>query len=123
MRNNIEHNKTHFIENLFVMIENAKFDLEFSNINEINFNRKVTNLIEKTDEELKYLWFNFDDIIQFRLKTNHKLFISTIMELIDDGWNELADYVCKISPYNQINIWFKYTDLELLEWVKKRASK
>ena len=111
----IESNKKHFFDNLSIMIENWKFEWEY--------NRKVTNLIDKTNEELLGLGFDIKDVIQFRLKLNHQSFVWSLMEWIEKWDGELTNYVCKLAPYQLINIWFKYPDLDLIGWCKRRAGK
>ena len=128
----IESNKKHFFDNLFIMIENWKFEWEY--------NRKVTNLIDKSNTELLVMWFdikdiidfrlktenkslNIEEIIQFELKTSHQSFVWSLMEWIEKWDGELTNYVCKLAPYQLINIWFKYPDLDLIGWCKRRAGK
>ena len=136
--NEILINKKGYLLNLFTMIDNWYF--------ESKFNKKVINIVKKTNEELLNMWFTLEDINEIRLQTSEEVliknwftmkdlcifdiskdrgkFVVKIMNLLEN-WkeSEVKDYICKISNYVKLELWLKMSDLDLIEGSNERWKK
>jgi len=127
-----------YLSNLFTMIDNWFFEWKM--------NKKVINIIKKSDEELSEMWFTKDDISKIRIKTsmknlkknwfdikelcifeiskNRKKFVIKIMDLLENNKNsEIKEFICNLADYKKIELWLEMPDLDLINWAKKRGEK
>ena len=119
-------NQEHFIWNMLQMIDNWNVNEKLW-IWEWKYNKKVRNFISKSDWELLKLWITPENIIQIRIKTWKRNYISNLLELIEINPYEIENnliinYLLSIPDYIQIDFWLEMTDLNLLEWAFKRAK-
>ena len=136
--NEILINREWYLLNIFTMIDNWYFEWKM--------NKKVINIIRKSDEELMSMWFDSDDITEIRLQTseevliknwfdirelcifdiskNKKEFVVKVMNLIEKCEKcEKVDYILSISNSEKIKIWLIMSDLDLLSWSEERSLK
>jgi len=116
----IERDSNHFMENILQMIDNWNINEELWIWNSENkYNKKVMNLISKSDKELKDLWISIENIIKFRIKIDVKsLFQDIYSTLIEWRKNEIIEYLLQKKDINYLSLWFNLNNKNILSYLK-----